>query len=446
MFKQFYIFLTCLLITIVSAKHALLNTEHVLVLYDPELVPLNDSAKLTPAVSQFITYLYDKFSVTTSTYNDDDAQEISLFYEDFPKYQHIVFFPSSKKAIKLKEVLNQHNLLKFINEDGNVLVVGGSSGVLPDGIRGFLNEVGIYPAPKNFKYVDHFNAKKGGVVELKLENIVSSRLIKGDELIGAEYDGSAALISNNEHIFPIVRSSATGYTGKAGDVAMDAESTWTFGQQGYLAVGFQALNNARLVWLGSSSLLAVPELYQWCFQRQGKLKLQFVQHVKANEPDRPDPQLYRIKDQAIYTIGVSELVDGEWVPFKVESDEDQLQLSFKMLDPYQRLNLRPLGEVSSNEADASQLDTYAYYANFTVPDHHGMFTFELDYKRVGLSYLSDKRVVTVRHLANDEFKRSWDITNSWLYVASTAFVIVAWFIFVVSYIYVGKPNTAKKNE
>ena len=74
-----------------------------------------------------------------------------------------------------------------------------------------------------------------------------------------------------------------------------------------------------------------------------------------------------------------------------------------------------------------------------------MPTFELDYKRPGLSYLVDKRVVTVRHLANDEFKRSWDISNSWLYVASAVFVIIAWFVFVVSYIYIGKSNYSKKN-
>ena len=128
----------------------------------------------------------------------------------------------------------------------------------------------------------------------------------------------------------------------------------------------------------------VPDLYKWCFQKQGKLKLQFVQHVKEIEPTKPNPQLYRIKDQAIYTIGVSELVDDKWVPFKVENDDDQLQLSFKMLDPYQRLNLRPLGEVSSNESDSTQLDTYAYYANFTIPTimvclHLNWIIKELDY-------------------------------------------------------------------
>ena len=75
-----------------------------------------------------------------------------------------------------------------------------------------------------------------------------------------------------------------------------------------------------------------------------------------------------------------------------------------------------------------------------------MFTFELDYKYSGYSYLHDAKVVTVRHLANDEYKRLWEISNSWMYVASALLVVVAWFLFVVNYIYVGTPTTPSKKN
>ena len=409
-------------------------------MYDPAVVPLNDStASLSPEVGQLLTFLNTHYETTLSPYSDD---EVLLFYDDFPRFDHLVLLPSLKKAIGAKSGLNQHQLLRFINEGGNIFVVGGSEAALPEGIRIFLNEIGIYPAPKGYKYVDHFNSKNG-VVELKSQNLVSNNRIV-ENLNTVEYtNGNAALISNNELIQPIVKSTRTGYTNKAGQVMSD-ESTWTFGEQGFLAVGFQALNNARLVWMGSFDLLADDSLYKWCFQDSGVIKLQFVQHIKANEPENLNPHLYRIKDQAIYTIGVSEYKDGKWIPFEVKNDDEQLQLSFKMLDPYQRLNLSPLGPVSATE-NSSELDAYAYFVNFTVPDHHGMFTFELDYKRKGLSYILDRKVVTVRHLANDEFKRSWDISNSWLYIASTVLVILAWFSFVVSYLYIGKTNHVKKN-
>ena len=110
------------------------------------------------------------------------------------------------------------------------------------------------------------------------------------------------------------------------------------GEQGYLAVGFEALNNARLVWVGSNSLLAEPQLYKWCFQQQGKLKLQFVEHIKADEPSKPNPHLYRIKDQAIYTIGVSEFVDGKWIPFEVK-DEKSITIVFQDVGSLPKIKL-----------------------------------------------------------------------------------------------------------
>lgn len=412
--------------------------QNVLVLYDPVLNKLNDSTTYSSEVNKFLTHLNEKYDVSLSNY-DEPA---SIIVEGGLKaYDHLVLFPSSKKAIKNKGNLTQFELMKFINANGNIVAIGGIQSVLPEGIRNFLNELGIFPSPKNYEYIDHFNSKNGEVqLNQDLNVVPGNRIIK--DLKVKDYNGNAALISNNEYLFPILRSSATGYTYKA-NVPVDEGKTWTFGEQGFLAVGLQALNNARLVWLGSEELLAEEDLYKWTFQQQGVLKLQFVQHHKADSPQDVNSTLYRIKDQVIYTIGVSEYHDGRWYPFEVKNDEDQLQLSFKMLDPYQRLNLLPLGPVSSQDDEI--LDAYAYYVNFTLPDHHGMFTFELDYKRVGLSYLEDKRVVTVRHLANDEFKRSWNITNAWYYMAATILVILAWFYFVVAYIFIGKTDLVKKN-
>ncbi|EGW35253.1 uncharacterized protein SPAPADRAFT_58463 [Spathaspora passalidarum NRRL Y-27907] len=331
--------------------------------------------------------------------------------------------------------------MKFVNHfGGNVISIGGEKSVLPNGIRSFLNELGIYPSPKNFNYLDHFNTKDGSVVLSSENNLVpGNRLV--ESLDNVKYHGNGALISNNELIFPIVKSSSTGYTGKAGE-QVDSSTAWTLGEQGFLAVGLQALNNARVAWLGSSELLQFEHIYKWAFQKQGVLKLQYVEHYNTKNETAQNPHLYRINDDVVYTIGVSESVDGEWVPYQIASDDDQLQVSFKLLDPYQRLNLVSVGPSDSPDGPAT---AQTYRVNFTVPDHHGVFTFELDYKRVGLSYLQDKRVVTVRHLANDEFKRSWDITNSWLYIVSVAIVIAAWFLFVISYIYVGNTNYQKKN-
>lgn len=412
--------------------------EKVLIFYDPKVDDLTESADLSAGVINLLNVLDNGYEVHKRTYDEKTENEFSLFYQGEAKYDHLILLPSSKKSMAVKEGLRQANLLEFMNNNGNILVVGGTSSVLPEVIRGFLNDLGIYPSPKNFKYVDHFNAG------LSAKNLIpGNNILK--ELSISEYNGAAALISNNEYLFPIVKSTSTGLTIDESAAHAEGDKTWTFGEQGFLAVSLQALNNARLTWVGSEDLLAETDLIKWTLQQKGVLRLKFVEHFKNDEPQNLNPTLYRIKDQAIYTIGVSEYSNGKWVPYEISEEENQLQIAFKMLDPYQRIDMVPLGPALSSPDIHTGDDIFIYLANFTVPDQHGIFTFDLDYKRSGLSFLSDQKVVTVRHLANDEFRRSWDIPNSWLYVASSALVTVAWFVFVVKYIYVTKVDSVKKD-
>lgn len=425
---------------LIGSVAAEVSTKNVLVVYDDSLHDITLPNSLDATTRTFLKELgsIDGFKIRYKTYTDEN---LSLFASAGLKYDNLILLPSSKKTINDTVNFNQYSLVDFLNNNGNVLVVGGANVALPDDVRGFLNEIGIFPSPKNFRLYDHFNTEDDKVV-LTDSNIVNNRVISsfGEKFL---YDGSAALLSNNELLFPIVKGSKTSFTSdsKSND-PLSQDKTWTFGEQGFVAAGFQALNNARLVWVGADSLLDV-ELAKWAFQQKGVLKLQFVQHYKKDAPENINDTLYRIKDNLIYTIGVSELVNNEWVPYEVASEEDQIQLSFKMLDPYQRLNLKKLGPGASTPNGPDDLNIYS--VDFLAPDHHGMFTFELDYKRTGLSYLSDNRVVALRHLANDEYKRSWDITNSWLYIASAVLVVAAWLLFVVNFIFVGKTNTEKKN-
>lgn len=404
-----------------------------LVLYDPVYDDLADLDSVTPQVKNLLSTLEEEYGydVVATSY---DEEGFSLYIAGEPRFNHLVLLPSSKKAIGAKAGLTQHDLMKFVNEEGNVLIVGSPDGSLPEGQRVFLNELGIYPSPKNYRLIDNFN-NVNGKVKLTDENLDSNSVISS---LNLNYNGSVAIIDNNELLFPLVRSPKTGYA-SSGKEKANQDNTWAFGEQGFLAVALQSLNNARVSWVGSTDLL-VDDLIQWTFQEKGVLKLQFVEHIKADEPELPDREMYRIKDQVIYTIGISEYKNKKWIPF----EQNDVQVSFKMLDPYQRLNMKSLGPASSLE-NSDVKDTQVYSVNFTIPDHHGMFTFELDYKRHGLSYLVDKRVVAVRHLANDEYKRSWDITNSWLYMASASLVTLSWLVFVVLYIFMRKVDVTKKN-
>lgn len=420
------------LFTLISFSWLVIAIDRSLIVYDTEKIDLKNSPDFLKNLVTFFNA--NNHEVVLRGYTDDD---LSLVLGGEMIFNNLILLPTSSKKITKKDQLNKQILYKLSENSGNIIIVGDKETNYPDEIREFLNEIGIYPSPKGYSLIDHFESNDN--VKLTPENLGCKSILSE---IDTEYDGQSAILNNNENLISILKSSKTSVSTNDKINAIDNDNSWGVGQQSHIIVGLQSLNDGRITWLGSKDLLS-NEILSWSVGSRNLLKLQFVQHHKADEPEHPDGTLYRIKDQVIYTIGVSELIDNEWKPY-VTPQDDAIQLSFKMLDPYQRLNLQPLGETSSTES--GPLDTYVYYTNFTIPDQHGMFTFELDYKREGLSYLSDKKVVAVRHLANDEFKRSWEIPNAWFYVASAGFVVLGWLIFVIKFMYVSKPDVQKKNQ
>lgn len=402
--------------------------NQVLVVFDPKLVE-------NPAEVAERFQFNKNYNVSTIAYTESDAE---FFLGEEALYHHVVFLPSSKKLSGLKSIVNKHQLLEFFNKGGNVVAVSLDKYALPEEVRAFLGQTGIYPAPKAFVVDSHFDP-----VHVSSENVANQAIYP--LLADVPYKGSAALLSNNPQLVPFISAPKLSFCADPREEVLTQEKTWTVGEQGFLAAGFQGLSNGRVAWFGSESLVT-SDVLLWVFQERGVLKLQFVQHYKVLEPGNTNRTLYRVKDDVYYTVGVSEYADNKWVPY-VPAEDDALQLSFKMLDPYQRLNLTLLGPGSSSEDGENDLSIFA--VNFTLPDHHGMFTFELDYKRAGLSFLQDKRIVAVRHLANDEYRRSWEITNAWMYMSSAGLVVTAWVVFVALFMFVGPVKagvTLKGNE
>ena len=95
-----------------------------------------------------------------------------------------------------------------------------------------------------------------------------------------------------------------------------------------------------------------------------------------------------------------------------------------MLSPFHRLNLAP----TTPEADA-------YSTSFTLPDQHGIFNFLVNYKRPFLTNVEEKVTVTVRHMAHDEFTRSYDIVAAWPWVGGIGATIVGFVAFCAVFMY-----------
>lgn len=86
---------------------------------------------------------------------------------------------------------------------------------------------------------------------------------------------------------------------------------------------------------------------------------------------------------------------------------------------------------------------------FRVPDHHGVYNFITNYKRPFLSNIEEKRSVTVRHMAHDEYPYSYEIPAAWPYLASIGVTCVGWLAFVAIWMF-NKPaqqaTDAKKKQ
>ncbi|EPQ30727.1 uncharacterized protein PFL1_01628 [Pseudozyma flocculosa PF-1] len=226
-----------------------------------------------------------------------------------------------------------------------------------------------------------------------------------------------------------------------------------------LVSGFQLRDNsARVVFLGSTDLLSdafvspgfdtlnarvAEDLTQWLFQEKSVLKVQASHHrrVKTDDADaRQDYEetdegnkIYRVKDHVSYTLDLSAW-DAErgWVPAPTELP---LQVTFKMLDPYITTDLVAL-DASHNVTDlASSPVSTRFGATFQVPDRHGVFSFVVDFKRHGWTFVLHKDTAPVRPFNHDEYPRF--LSSSWPYIAGSfstvaGFILFTWLWMTVS--------------
>lgn len=96
-----------------------------------------------------------------------------------------------------------------------------------------------------------------------------------------------------------------------------------------------------------------------------------------------------------------------------------------MLDPHLRLPLSaPSAEPAASVSTASR-----FSARFKAPDRHGVFTFKVDYRRAGWSFIDSKTVVSVTPPRHDQYERF--ITGALPYYGGAASVSIATIGFVV---------------
>ncbi|KAK4162445.1 Dolichyl-diphosphooligosaccharide--protein glycosyltransferase subunit wbp1 [Cladorrhinum sp. PSN259] len=407
------------------------------------------------------------------TFETPKSESLALFHLGERKYDHVIFFPTKTKG--LGPNLTPNILVQFLNANGNVLVTLSSGVSAPSSLVSFLAELDIQlPADRTGLVVDHFNydttsaADLHDVLLLPTPKTVRSD-IKNIFGAGAPADsviafprGVGAALGASELLTPIVRAPRTAYSYNPKEQGEVVDDLFGAGEQLSLVSSFQALNSARLVLLGSAELLQdrwfdgaevtkvdgktvktynrefAKRISAWTFQELGVLRVNWIEHHLNEEEavNESNPNIYRIKNNVSYTISLSEYAYETWSAFNVPAN-DAIQLEFSMLSPFHRLPL-------NFDKTLSTKDAAVYSVDFVLPDQHGIFNFKVNYKRPFLSNVEEKNTVSVRHMAHNEWPRSFAISGAWPWIAGIAVTVTGWIGFCALWLYSAPPADKKK--
>lgn len=401
---------------------------------------------------------------------------LSLFKLGAIAYDHLILLPSKSKG--LGPNLTPNLLVEYVQNNGNVLLTLSGDGSIPSSIASTLLEFDItLPPERNSVVVDHFGYDKNSAAE-KHDVLISSApsSVRGDMqeyfkmlgLLAIPRAVGQVLGNSNPLLTPILRASDTAYAYDPKENEA-IEDVFASGSQLSLITAFQARNSARLTVLGSAEMLEdkwfdarllgrmggiqVPtcnkefaqKLSQWTFHEIGVLKVDRVEHrlnedvakgadLSSANSAEINPEIYRIKNDVSYTIELSEWDVDHYKPF-TPPGTDEVQLEFSMLSAFHRLKL----EQSSRTSNSSVFTT-----SFKLPDQHGIFNFLVNYKRPFMTNIFEKRTVTVRHFAHDEWPRSFVISGAWPWVAGIGVTVTGWLFFVGVWLYSKPTETSTK--
>lgn len=400
--------------------------------------------------SKFIGSLRSRgFNVTVSavTSFEKSSGEFSNLY------RHVVMVGVEAKT--KGDGLQPKNILDYVSREKmpiNLIWAGSSS--MRNEWSDFALNFGIDMDESNTAVFDHFswlNSPGNDNATGRHSLVTSSRIYPNSHVFTnlRETDGGKSAVAfrgiahrltgKNALAFPLLYGNPTSYSYLIDD-DMPASSPHIAGGELLFASAVQLLNNARVVFLGSSELLTdkffdlsqpdrgveqtANELFardvsEWAFQEKAMLKLQRVHYhllqskeIKAHE--------FRVKEEIEYEIDLSQWKDGAFVPFLA----NDLQVEAVMLDPYVRKTLTPT---------TSSLTAQRYSTQFQLPDVHGVFTLKLEYRRLGLAYIEHSETVNVRPFRHDEYDRF--IPNAYPYYVSSFSMMVAFIIFSVLWLF-----------
>ncbi|KAJ3272650.1 hypothetical protein HDV01_005397 [Terramyces sp. JEL0728] len=331
-------------------------------------------------------------------------------------YENVLLLDSPSN---LGGALKMGNLIEYVNYGGNVVLAPSE---LNDPARDFAFEFSVDYASTAVS--DYFAPE----LNLVTGKIVASEHVIPKNVKAPVYKGTGHHLSGkNKLVQPVLVGSPSSFSGEDAKIT----SHTLVGSDLVLVSAFQALNQARVVFTASSELFKdaypqnkdfVKELTAWVFQEKSVVKVKSKKHHRNGEADQHG--IYRIKDDMVYELELLKLENGKYSPFTPAD----AQFEAVMLDPYIRQTMKPKGN--------------KLVAEFRLPDHYGVFTFKVEYKRHGLTYLNINETVQIRPFRHDQYPRFLTVANP--YYVNVWSMFAAFFLFTAVVLYHRDTKKLKK--
>lgn len=417
------------------------------------VLALLDSYSIRETHSTFFRSLRDRgFQLT---YKAADESDLALSKYSEYLYDHLILF--CPNVVEFGGNISTKSVIDFIDAGGNVLIAANSQ--LTEPIKEIAGECGVEFSDEGSYVIDRFNTDsrddgRGTLILSEANNLINNKLIVGETRTTGTpllYQGvSMTVDAENPLLFEVLTAASTAYAHKPDEAI--SEYPHSVGKSSVLISALQARNNARVIFSGSldffsneffesavqNSAVANSKRYttsgnealataltQWVFKERGVLRVVDVQHHVVGEKN--PPSAYTIKQDVVYSIRIEEIQpNGKFAPYLGQD----VQLEFIRLDPFVRTSLIP-------NPKTGRLDV-----TYTLPDVYGIFKFNVDYQRVGYTWLFSSTQVSVRPLEHTQYDRF--IPAAYPYYVSAFSMMLGVFIF--SFIQLYHSDAEKKQQ
>lgn len=398
------------------------NTRETLIIVDKTA----SIVTLKQTHSDFIKTIQDLGQQLTIKAADDSSLKLSK-YGEYLFDNIVVFCPQGEVFRGTTMVKDIHG---FIDAGRNVLLVGGHApgSRLSELARGVGFEFKETQANREYT-----NTKLNQISHLVGDTSAYPSLAfsySGTQLKMVEDELTIGILMNNAPVDDMRPASASKFLTNV------------------LIGAMQARNNARVLVSGSADFFSdksfttskhanrqlTKELMSWLFKEKSLLRYSDVTHRKLHvEESSPSTDIatkthfegYTIMDDIEYSIKIELFENGQWKPYIA----DDVQLEFVRIDPFVRQTMTP----DSNGV---------YVSRFKVPDVYGVYKFQVDYKKQGLTWLFSSTQVSVRPLRHNEYERY--IFSAYPYYLS-AFLMMG-YLYIFSFVYLYQQKEKRNNK